>query len=423
MKKLLIKNARVLSPEDGIDEILDIVIRDRKIEKIGKRLTGDETMDMAGLVVCPGFIDMHVHLREPGYEEKETVYTGTKAGLRGGFIALACMANTKPVADNRATLEFILNQNQKAGFLKLYPIGAVTKGQKGEELAEIADIYAAGAVAISDDGKGINSCAIMRRALEYNKMFHGPLIVHAEEQTLAKDGMMNEGLVASLLGFHGIPREAEDVIVARDLELIASTDSSVHFAHVSTLRSTALIREAKKKGLPVSAEVTPHHLLLTDTAVKSFDTNTKVNPPLRTLNDIEALCEGLRDGTIDAIASDHAPHTFEDKDCEYSFAPFGISGVETSVPLMLTYIVKKGVLTLGDFVRKVSVNPAKILHLPLGTIREGTEANLTVLDLEASGEVDPEIFLSKGRNTPFKGWKYTGRAVYAIVDGRVNKIG
>lgn len=422
MKKLLIKNARVLSPADDIDEKMDILIRNGMIEKIDRRLTADETIDLEGKVVCPGFIDMHVHLREPGYEEKETIYTGTKAAMYGGFTALACMPNTKPVADNRATVEFIINQNEKAGFVRLYPIGAVTKGQKGEELAEIADLYAAGAVAISDDGKGIMSAAIMRRALEYNLMFRGPLIVHAEDHKLTENGVMNEGLVSTLLGFSGMPREAEDVIVARDLELSASTGSRVHFAHVSTARSVALIREAKKKGLAVSAEVTPHHLLLTDTMVKSFSTSTKVNPPLRTIEDIEALCVGLKDGTIDVIASDHAPHTFEDKDCEFIFAPFGISGVETMIPLMLTGLVNRKILSLAELVKKMSVNPARILNLKSGSIRPGQVADLTVLDTEIETVISTKNFHSRGKNSPFDGYSCKGKACLSLIGGKVNRL-
>ncbi|MDD5090960.1 MAG: dihydroorotase [Candidatus Wallbacteria bacterium] len=422
MKKLLIKNARVLSPADGIDEKLDVLICDGRIEKIDKKLSAEESIDMSGKIVCPGFVDMHVHLREPGYEEKETIYTGTKAAMYGGFTAVACMANTSPVADNRATVEFIINQNEKAGFVRLFPIGSVTKGQKGEELAEIADIYAAGAAAISDDGKCIMSAEIMRRALEYNRMFPSPLIVHAEDLVLSRSGQINEGLVSTLLGLKGMPREAEDVIIARDLELMKYVSSRIHFAHLSTRRGVELVREARKQGLPVSAEVTPHHLLLTDTAVKTFDTNTKVNPPLRTLEDIEALCEGLRDGTVEVIASDHAPHTFEDKDCEYIFAPFGISGIETLVPLMLDRIVAKGVISLPEFINKISVNPARILNIPFGHIQPGQEANLTVLDLEVSGTIRVDRFHSKGHNSPFDGWNYKGRAVYSVIAGKLNKL-
>lgn len=418
---LLLKGGRVIDPANDLDDIRDILIENGKIKAIdlGIQVAEAVVYDLRGKIVSPGWIDMHVHLREPGYEGKETIHTGTRAAVAGGITAVAAMPNTNPVADNQSVVRFIKEKAQSVGYAKVYPVGAITKGSQGEELAEIGEMYSAGAVALSDDGKPVTNGQLMRLAMEYANMFDLPLISHAEDLKLANDGYMHEGYISTLLGFRGIPSVAEEVMVARDLLLADYTKSRLHIAHVSTAGAVRMIREAKQKGIKVTAEVTPHHLTLTDEAVQSFDTATKVNPPLRTAEDQEALIEGLVDGTIDVIATDHAPHAREEKEVEYAYAPFGLIGLETMVPLVVDRLVHRGLLSFKDAIARVTINPARILGLELGTLGVGQAADITVIDPEKVARVDKERFYSMARNTPFDGWELKGWPVMTIVDGRV----
>ncbi|NPV27697.1 MAG: dihydroorotase [Firmicutes bacterium] len=420
--KLLVKGGQVIDPANGINQNADLLIEKGKIAAIGASLTVDretEVIDATGKIVTPGLIDMHVHLREPGFEAKETIKTGTRAAAMGGFTSVACMPNTKPVVDNQAVVEFIKARAAQNGLVNVYPIGAITKGSGGEELAEIADLKAAGAVALSDDGRPVMNAEVMRRALEYVKMFDLPIICHCEDLHLSAEGVMNEGYWSMVLGLKGIPNAAEEVMVARDLILSEMTGTPVHIAHVSTAGSVRLIREAKQRGVKVTAEVTPHHLTLTDEIVKNFDTYTKVNPPLRTPSDIAALKQGLVDGTIDVIATDHAPHTLEEKDGEYTFASFGIVGLETAVPLIWWELVEREKMPLETVVAKLTINPARILGLPKGTLSVGADADITVIDPRLELVVDIDKFESKGKNSPYNGWLLRGWPVITIVGGRV----
>ncbi|HHW07930.1 MAG TPA: dihydroorotase [Clostridia bacterium] len=418
---LLLKGGRVIDPANDLDDIRDVLIADGKIKAVDRNIQAADAVvyDVTGKIVSPGWIDMHVHLREPGFEHKETIYTGTRAAVAGGITAVAAMPNTNPVADNQSVIAFVKDKGRQVGYAKVFPIGAITKGSQGEELAEIGDMYEAGAVAISDDGKPVMNGQLMRLAMEYARMFDLPVISHAEDLKLANDGFMHEGYVSTVLGFRGIPSVAEEAMVARDLLLAQMTDSRLHIAHVSTKGAVEMIREAKKRGIPVTAEVTPHHLTLTDEAVQSFDTSTKVNPPLRAREDQEALLQGLVDGTIDVIATDHAPHAGEEKEVEFAYAPFGLIGLETMVPLVVDRLVHQGRLTWKDAIAKVTVNPARILGLELGTLTVGQAADITVIDPEKVARVDKERFYSMARNTPFDGWDLKGWPVMTIVDGRV----
>lgn len=418
---LLLKGGRVIDPANDLDDIRDVLIADGKIKAVDRNIQAADAVvyDVTGKIVSPGWIDMHVHLREPGFEHKETIYTGTRAAVAGGITAVAAMPNTNPVADNQSVIAFVKDKGRQVGYAKVFPIGAITKGSQGEELAEIGDMYEAGAVAISDDGKPVMNGQLMRLAMEYARMFDLPVISHAEDLKLANDGFMHEGYVSTVLGFRGIPSVAEEAMVARDLLLAQMTDSRLHIAHVSTKGAVEMIREAKKRGIPVTAEVTPHHLTLTDEAVQSFDTSTKVNPPLRAKEDQEALLQGLVDGTIDVIATDHAPHAGEEKEVEFAYAPFGLIGLETMVPLVVDRLVHQGRLTWKDAIAKVTVNPARILGLELGTMTVGQAADITVIDPEKVARVDKERFYSMARNTPFDGWDLKGWPVMTIVDGRV----
>lgn len=418
---LLLKGGRVIDPANDLDDVRDVLIENGKIKAVdqGIQVEGAVVYDVTGKIVSPGWIDMHVHLREPGYEGKETIYTGTRAAVAGGITAVAAMPNTNPVADNQSVIRFVKEKAASVGYAKVFPIGAITKGSQGEELAEIGEMYHAGAVALSDDGKPVTNGQLMRLAMEYANMFNLPLISHAEDLKLANDGYMHEGYISTLLGFRGIPSVAEEVMVARDLLLAEFTNSRLHIAHVSTAGAVRMIREAKQKGIKVTAEVTPHHLTLTDEAVQSFDTATKVNPPLRTAEDQQALIEGLTDGTIDVIATDHAPHAREEKEVEYAYAPFGLIGLETMVPLVVDRLVHGGILSFKDAIAKVTVNPARILGLELGTLGVGQAADITVIDPEKIARVDKERFYSMARNTPFDGWELKGWPVMTIVDGRV----
>jgi dihydroorotase len=426
MARLLIQGGRLIDPSQGIDGDLDLLLEDGVVAKIGERLKRPKdtpattTIDASGLVVCPGLIDIHVHLREPGQEYKETVRTGTMAAAAGGFTAVACMANTEPVNDNRSVTEHILAEARRHGFARVYPIGAVSKKQKGEELAEIGEMIRAGAVAMSDDGKPVMNAELMRRALLYAQHFGIPVIQHAEDLNLTGPGVMHEGEWSTKLGLPGIPGSAEDVMVARDLLLQEDTQGRYHVAHLSTARSLRLVRQGKAMGLAVTCEVSPHHLVLTDEEVarSGFSTQTKMKPPLRSEADRQALLAGLADGTVDCIASDHAPHHADEKDVEFNLAPFGILGLETSLSLCLDRLVRPGLVTLPRLVELLSTGPARVLNLPGGTLKEGSPGDVTLFDLDKKVTVDAATFRSRSRNTPFGGWKLRGAPVATILAGK-----
>jgi len=419
---LLIKGGRVLDPANGVDAVEDLLIQDGKIARLAKGLQapdGTPTIDAADKVVCPGFIDIHVHLREPGYEYKETVATGTKAAAAGGFTAVACMANTNPVNDNRSVTDYVLAKAQSEGFVRVYPIGAVTRGLEGKELAELAELAEAGCVAYSDDGHPIMNSALLRRAMEYTLPFGLPIISHAEDAHLVQGGVMNEGVVSTELGLGGRPATAEEVMVARDCCLAELTGAHVHVAHISTAGAVRLVKEAKARGIRVTAEVTPHHLLLTEEAVRGYDPNTKMNPPLRTKRDQEALLEALADGTIDCIATDHAPHALSEKEGDFDGAAAGIVGLETAASVLLDRLVRPGLLDLKTLIARLTAGPARVLNLPGGSLAPGIEADVTILDLERELTIDPSGFHSKSRNTPFGGWRVTGMPWMTLIGGRV----
>ena len=421
-RTLVLKGGRVLDPANGVDGEQDVIVTDGRIDRLAAPAAppkGAEVIDVTGKVVCPGFIDIHVHLREPGFEYKETVATGTRAAAAGGFTAVACMANTHPVNDNRSITDYILAKAQSEGVVRVYPIGAVTRGLNGQELAELAELAEAGCVAFSDDGKCVMNAALYRRAMEYTLPFGAPVISHAEDDCLAKGWAMNEGIVSTELGLPGAPAAAEDVMVARDLVLAELTGAHVHVAHLSTAGAVRMVREAKARGVRVTAEVTPHHLVLTEEAVRSFDGNTKMAPPLRTKRDVDALLEGLLDGTIDCIATDHAPHATSEKEGEFDHAAVGIVGLETAVSVLLDRLVRPGAVPLATLVSRLTRDPARLLNLPGGSLTPGAAADITVLDLGAAVTVTPSQFRSKSRNTPFGGWTLTGAPVLTMVGGRV----
>ncbi len=419
--KLLIKGGTLVNPVSGGLEISDILIDNGIVSEVGKNIqvSGAQVVDAQGKLVTPGLIDMHVHLREPGQEEKETIETGCRAAVRGGFTAVACMPNTNPVADNSSVIRYIQEKAKEAGLAKVYPIAALTKGSKGEELTEMADLKDAGAVALSDDGRPVSNPAVMRRAMQYAGMLDMPVISHCEDLLLAADGVMNESFNATRFGLRGIPNAAEEIMVARDIILAELTGCRLHIAHVSTAGSVRLIREAKARGIKVTAEVTPHHFTLTDSAVEGYNTATKVNPPLRGESDIAAIKEAIADGTIDVIATDHAPHTEEDKDKEYDLAPFGMVGLETAVGLVWTELVGPGIISPARAVAMMTVNPAGILGIQSGPLAPGVPANITIIDPKLEETVNPEDFASKGKNTPFKGRLLKGLPVLTIVDGKI----
>jgi dihydroorotase len=420
---LAITGGRVIDPESRLDRIADIFVQDGLIKEISSRKTttkigAKEVIDAKGKIVVPGLIDMHAHLREPGREDEETIYTGSCAAVAGGFTSVCCMPNTEPPIDNQEAVKFVYAKAKEAK-CKIFCVGAVTKGEKGEELTEILDLVQAGVVAISDDGKPVSNSQMMRNALEYCKMFGLPVISHCEDLNLSSGGVMHEGFVSTSLGMNGIPSIAEEVMVARDLKLAEFTGGRVHIAHVSTQGSVDLIREAKKRGIKVTCEATPHHFTLTDEAVKTFDTNAKVNPPLRTKKDVEAIKKGLLDGTIDSIATDHAPHSVEEKEVEFDFAPFGMVGLETALGLVVTELVNKKILTWPQAVAKLTINPSRILNLKGGRIKRDFPADLTIIDPKASWIVNPSQFKSKSKNSPFSGKKLWGKVYHTIVDGKV----
>ena len=419
---VLIRGGRLVDPANSIDGVHDLLLEDGKVSKLGATLAAPQdaaVIEAAGKLVCPGLIDIHVHLREPGYEYKETVATGTRAAAAGGFTAVCCMANTHPVNDNRSITDYILAKAKSEGLVRVYPIGAVTRGLEGKELAELAELAEAGCVAFSDDGKCVMNAELYRRAMEYTLPFGMPVISHAEDHTLARGGCMHEGVVSTELGLRGIPAAAEDVMVARDVLLAELTGAHVHIAHLSTAGAVRLVRDAKARGVRVTAEVTPHHLLLTDEAVRGWNPNTKMAPPLRTKRDTEALIEALADGTIDCVATDHAPHAVAEKEGEFDHAANGIVGLETAVTLLYDRLVRPGVLPLATLVARLSRDPARLLNLPGGSLAVGAPADVTVLDPDAAVTVDPARFASKSRNTPFGGWTATGRPWKTIVGGKV----
>lgn len=418
---LLIKKGRVLDPASHLDKVLDIFIEDGRIKRIAKDidLTCEEVIDASGKVVIPGLIDMHTHLREPGREDEETIESGTCAAARGGFTTICCMPNTDPAIDDPSLVEFIYKQAENKGIVEVLPIAAISKDRKGKDLSPMGRLKAAGAVAFSDDGDWIANSSLMRRALEYLKSFNLVLISHCEDRNLSGNGVVNEGYFSTITGLEGIPREAEEVALFRDLALARMSGSSLHVAHVSTARSVKLIREAKQVGVKVTAEVTPHHFTLTEKEVTSFDTNTKVNPPFRGGEDIEALKEGLIDAAIDVIATDHAPHIIEEKEKNYADAPFGIIGLETALGLVIKELVEKRILSLMEAIAKLTINPARILGIDRGRIKEGVKANITILDPDKVWLVKEEELASKSRNSPFIGWKLPGKIEWTIVGGKI----
>jgi len=420
--RLLIRGGTLVDPVARTAAPGDVLVDDGRIVATGAPGTlaaGDAAEYGArGLLVLPGLVDMHVHLREPGYEYKETIASGVKAALAGGFTSLACMANTEPVNDSAAVTQFIIDRARIAGGARVYPIGALSHGLKGERLAEIGEMHRAGIVAVSDDGHPVMHAGLMRRALEYTRMFDLPIIAHEEDEHLANGGVMNEGTTALRLGLRGTPAAAEEVMIARDIALVRLTGGRLHLAHVSTAGAAALVREAKADGLPITAEVTPHHLFLTEEAVEGYGTDAKMAPPLRTRADIDALRAALADGTIDAIATDHAPHHRDEKEVEFECAANGVVGLETALPLALR-LVAEGVADLPTIVARMTVGPARVLRLPAGTLAAGAAADLTLVDPARRWRVDARSFRSKGRNTPFEGWDVSGRAVAVLVGGRL----
>ena len=413
---MIIKNADVVT-KDGVKK-LDIRIENGRIAALGKNLSG-EGLDCTGLTVFPGLIDMHVHLREPGFEKKEDIASGSAAAVKGGFTQICCMPNTKPVTDNKVVVSYILNRAKEVGLCKVRPIGAITEGQKGENLAAIGAMKAAGAVAISEDGKSVVKTNLMANAMMYAADFGLKCLCHCEDASLVDGGVVNEGYYSTLTGLKGSLRAAEDIIIAREICLAESLSLPVHICHVSTYSGVQIIREAKARGVQVTAETCPHYFTLTDEVIASFDTNTKVNPPIREEKDRLAVIEGLKDGTLDCIVTDHAPHHEDDKNVEYNLAAFGISGLETSFALSYTQLVKGGALTLCELADKMSAAPARVLGLEGGAIEEGAVADLTIADLNEKWTIDPKDFVSKGKNTPFAGREVYGKVKYTLVDGEV----
>ena len=418
---LLIKNGRVIDPTQNLDQTCDLLVENGVIKEIGNNLAapaGVQTIDASGCYVTPGLIDMHVHLRDPGLEYKEDIVSGTKAAVAGGFTSVCCMPNTKPTIDNKAIVSYILNKAKVEGFCNVFPVGAITQGSKGEFLAEMGELKESGCVAVSDDGHPVKSSELMRRALQYAGGIGIPLITHAEDLDLVGEGAMNEGFTSTELGLKGIPRVAEDIATSRDVLLAEYTGAPIHIAHVSTLGSVQIIRAAKRRGVKVTCETAPHYFTLTDDAVRGYKTNAKMNPPLREAADVAAIKAGLQDGTIDCIATDHAPHHLDEKDVEFNVALNGIVGLETSLPLSLK-LVSDGVLTLAQLVEKMASNPAKILSLGRGTLAVGAVADLTIIDPAATWTVEAEKLASKSKNSPFLGWEVQGCAKATIVGGEI----
>jgi dihydroorotase len=423
LKRILIKGGRVIDPETGVDRVTDVLVEKGKIASIGKgkgQKLKDKVrvIDASGKIVTPGLIDMHVHLREPGHEYKETVASGCLAAAHGGFTTVCCMPNTDPVNDNQSVTDYILKKAKMADTVRVCPVGAISRGLRGKNMADFGELKAAGVVAVSDDGNPVMNAQLMRRALEYAKGFALLVIAHCEDRNLTANGVMNEGVTATRLGLPGIPNAGEMVMVARDIALCELTGNPLHIAHVSTEGSVQLIRDAKARGLPVTAETAPHYFSLTEEAVIGYDTNAKVHPPLRTAKDREAILQALVDGTIDVIASDHAPHTTIEKDVEFQQAANGLIGLETSLSLVLR-LVHEGVMDLHDLISRMSINPARILNLDYVGLKAGNPADLTIIDSEKPVTIDAGAFRSKSRNTPFNGWELKGKAILTMVAGKV----
>lgn len=419
--KLLIKNGHIIDVKSGIDGIFDLLAINGKIAEISKEIneTGCEIINASGKYVLPGLVDAHCHLRDPGYEYKEDIESGTKSAAAGGFTSIACMPNTNPVIDSEAVVKYILNKAKKEGYVNVYPIGAITKGQKGEELAEIGELKFAGAVAVSDDGMPVKSPSLMKKALQYASMFDITVISHCEDTDLVDEGVMNEGYLSTLMGLKGIPAAAEEIMVARELILAEYTNIPVHIAHVSTALSVEMIRNAKKRGVNITCETCPHYFSLTEDACAGYNTNAKVNPPLRTARDMLAITEGIADDTIDIIATDHAPHHPDEKNVEFSLAANGMIGFETALPLAITHLIKPGIISMNKLVEKMSLNPSKILGLSKGTLSAGSSADITIVNINKETVVDLNKLKSKAKNSPFGGRKLFGAVSSTIVGGRV----
>lgn len=420
-KNILLKGGRVINPANGLDEAADVLIENGVVKQVAADIAvgeGAEVIDVKGKVVAPGLIDLHVHFREPGFEESETIATGAMAAVAGGFTTVCPMPNTDPVTDNQAAVGFVVKQAAHAGTARVLPIAAISLGQNGEKMTEFGEVVAAGAVAVSDDGRPVASSHLMRTALEYAQTFGIPVVNHCEDDMLARGGSMHEGLVSTRLGLKGIPSAAESIMVARDVLLAELTGGHIHLCHMSAKESIDIIRQAKGRGVHVTAEVTPHHLVLEDSKCEDYDTNSKVNPPLRLKVDVEACIDGLVDGTIDVVVSDHAPHHYELKEREFENAPFGIVGLETAFGICISQLVDTKRLTLSDLIDRMSCIPAKIFGIPGGNLSVGKPADVVVFDPDEKWTVEPDAFHSKSRNTPFAGWELTGRVHRTLVGGK-----
>ena len=421
---ILISNCRIVDPSQNLDKGTNILIKNNKIHDFPRNIDDlkgrkdIEIINADGFIVSPGFIDLHVHLREPGYEYKETIKTGCLSAAAGGFTSIVCMPNTNPINDNASVTEFIMLKARTEGMINVFPVGAITKDEKGEALANIGEMYEAGCVAISDDGMPVMNSKIMRLAMEYVRAFDIPVFSHSEDINLSSNGVMNEGKASTMLGLRGIPSASEDIMVARDIKLAELTGAHLHILHVSTAGSVEMVRDAKRKGINVTCEVTPHHFTLTEEAIPTSFTMAKMNPPLRTKHDIEAIYEGLSDNTIDAIATDHAPHSEDEKKVEFDLSPFGIVGLETALPLRLT-LVEKGIITLNQLITKLTYIPSDIAKLNKGTLKKGSVADIAIFDPGEEVIIDRNNFLSKGRNSPFDGWNLKGRVKYTISNGKI----
>jgi dihydroorotase len=421
LRTIHITGGRVIDPSQDIDQVADVWLSRGRVSAIGGGYEeeAEVVINARGLIVCPGLIDAHVHLREPGNEEDETIASGAEAALAGGVTSVACMPNTVPALDTQGAAEFVILQAQRARMANVYPVGAVSKGRKGEELAALGQLVAGGAVGFTDDGSPVASASLMRHALEYSKMFNRVIMQHCQVPELTVGGIMNEGFESMRLGLPGMPAAAEDIMVARDIRLAEITGGRLHIQHISTERSVELVRDGKRRGVRVTAEACPHHFTLTDERLRGFDSNFKMNPPLRTQPDVDAVIAGLCDGTIDLIATDHAPHATEKKMRELDQAPFGIIGLETLIPITVLGLIEPGHLSWFEVIRKLTINPAQLLNIPKGTLRPGADADVTLIDPETRWTIDPAQFRSKSRNTPFGGWAVRGRAHTAIVDGEI----
>lgn len=414
-----ITGGRIIDPSRELDQIGDLWIGRGRVLPDGGGEEAEIVIDAKGMIVCPGLIDVHVHLREPGNEEDETIATGAASALAGGVTSVACMPNTIPPIDSQAAAEFVVLQGQRARQANVYPVGAVSKGREGKELAGLGQLVAGGAVAFTDDGAPVADAGLMRRALEYSKMFDLVIMQHCQVPELTVRGVMNEGFVSTKLGLGGMPAAAEDIMVARDIRLAEITGGRLHIQHISVARAVELVREGKKRGIRVTAEACPHHFSLTDESLRAFDSNFKMNPPLRTQEDVDAVIEGLKDGTIEILATDHAPHAFEKKMRELDVAPFGIVGLETLIPITVLKLIEPGHLTWSEAIRKLTINPAELLGIPKGTLRPGADADVTIIDPTTPWTIDPTQFKSKSQNTPFGGWQVRGRAHTVLVGGEV----